>query len=134
MNIGQASAQSGVSQRMIRHYEAIGLIPKAQRRESGYRDYDDRDVHTLRFIRRARDLGFPIEEIGQLLALWGDRSRASGDVKALAEARAEELKRKELEIRAMRRALEDLARHCHGDARPDCPILDDLAGAGPAHG
>jgi Cu(I)-responsive transcriptional regulator len=134
MNIGQASAQSGVSQRMIRHYEAIGLIPKAKRRESGYRDYDDRDVHTLRFIRRARDLGFPIEEIGQLLALWRDRSRASADVKTLANARAEELKRKEEEIRAMRRTLEDLARHCHGDARPDCPILDDLAGAGPAHG
>jgi MerR family copper efflux transcriptional regulator len=134
MNIGQASAQSGVSQRMIRHYEAIGLIPKAKRRESGYRDYDDRDVHTLRFIRRARDLGFPIEEIGQLLALWQDRSRASGDVKALATARAEELKRKEEEIRAMRRTLEDLARHCHGDARPDCPILDDLAGAEPADG
>jgi Cu(I)-responsive transcriptional regulator len=134
MNIGQASAQSGVSQRMIRHYEAIGLIPKAKRRESGYRDYDDRDVHTLRFIRRARDLGFPIEEIGQLLALWQDRSRASADVKALAEARAEELRRKEEEIRAMRRTLEDLARHCHGDARPDCPILDDLAGAGPPHG
>jgi Cu(I)-responsive transcriptional regulator len=134
MNIGQASTQSGVSQRMIRHYEAIGLIPKAKRRESGYRDYDDRDVHTLRFIRRARDLGFPIEEIGQLLALWQDRSRASGDVKALATARAEELKRKEEEIRAMRRTLEDLARHCHGDARPDCPILDDLAGAEPADG
>ena len=109
MNIGQASAQSGVSQRMIRHYEAIGLIPKAQRRESGYRDYDERDVHTLRFVRRARDLGFPIEEIGRLLALWRDRSRASADVKALAEARAEELKRKEDEIRAMRRTLEDLA-------------------------
>ena len=134
MNIGQASAQSGVSQRMIRHYEAIGLIPKAQRRESGYRDYDERDVHTLRFVRRARDLGFPIEEIGRLLALWRDRSRASADVKALAEARAEELKRKEEEIRAMRRTLEDLARHCHGDARPDCPILEDLAGAGPADG
>ena len=134
MNIGQASGQSGVSQRMIRHYEAIGLIPKAKRRESGYRDYDDRDVHTLRFIRRARDLGFPIEEIGQLLALWQDRSRASADVKALASARAEELKRKEQEIRAMRRTLEDLARHCHGDARPDCPILDDLAGAEPADG
>jgi MerR family copper efflux transcriptional regulator len=134
MNIGQASAQSGVSQRMIRHYEAIGLIPKAKRRESGYRDYDERDVHTLRFIRRARDLGFPIEEIGHLLALWQDRSRASADVKALAEARAEELRRKEEEIRAMRRTLEDLARHCHGDARPDCPILDDLAGAEPADG
>ena len=134
MNIGQASGRSGVSQRMIRHYEAIGLIPKAKRRESGYRDYDDRDVHTLRFIRRARDLGFPIEEIGQLLALWQDRSRASADVKALANARAEELKRKEREIRAMRRSLEELARHCHGDARPDCPILDDLASAEPADG
>lgn len=127
MNIGQASKQSGVSQRMIRHYEAIGLIPKAVRRDSGYRDYDDKDVHTLRFIRRARDLGFPIEEIGKLLALWQDRGRASADVKALATARVEELKRKEREIQAMRRALEDLARHCHGDSRPDCPILADLA-------
>ena len=127
MNIGQASKQSGVSQRMIRHYEAIGLIPKAARRDSGYRDYDERDVHTLRFIRRARDLGFPIEEIGQLLALWQDRSRASADVKALASARAEELKRKELEIQAMRRSLEQLARTCHGDDRPECPILEDLA-------
>jgi Cu(I)-responsive transcriptional regulator len=127
MNIGQASKASGVSQRMIRHYEAIGLIPKAARRDSGYRDYDDKDVHTLRFIRRARDLGFPIEEIGQLLALWQDRGRASADVKALATARAEELRRKELEIQAMRRSLEQLARTCHGDGRPDCPILGDLA-------
>ena len=127
MNIGQASKQSGVSQRMIRHYEGTGLIPKAARRDSGYRDYDDKDVHTLRFIRRARDLGFPIEEIGKLLALWQDRSRASADVKALATARAEELKRKELEIKEMRRSLEQLAKHCHGDGRPDCPILEDLA-------
>jgi Cu(I)-responsive transcriptional regulator len=127
MNIGQASSKSGVSQRMIRHYEVIGLIPKAARRDSGYRDYDERDVHTLRFIRRARDLGFPIEEIGQLLALWQDRSRASADVKALAAARAKELKRKELQIQAMRRSLEQLARTCHGDDRPDCPILEDLA-------
>lgn len=112
---------------MIRHYEAIGLIPKAARRDSGYRDYDDRDLHTLRFIRRARDLGFLIEEIGRLLALWQDRSRASADVKALATARAEELRRKEDEVRAMRKTLEDLARHCHGDTRPDCPILNDLA-------
>src|SRR3546814_9668354 len=103
MNIGQASKQSGVSQRMIRHYEAIGLTPKAARRESGYRDYDERDVHTLHFIRRARDLGFPIEEIGQLLALWQDRDRTSADVKALAMARVEELKRKEAEIRAIDR-------------------------------
>ncbi len=127
MNIGQASKQSGVSQRMIRHYEAIGLVPKAARRQSGYRDYDERDVHTMRFIRRARDLGFPIEEIRQLLALWQDRSRASASVKALAMARAEELRRKEAEMRAMRRTLEDLARNCRGDDRPDCPILDDLA-------
>lgn len=126
MNIGQASKASGVSQRMIRHYEGIGLIPKAVRRDSGYRDYDDSDVHTLRFIRRARDLGFPVAEIGKLLALWQDRSRASADVKALATARAEELRRKELEIQAMRRSLEKLARTCHGDGRPNCPILEDL--------
>ncbi len=126
MNIGLASKQSGVSQRMIRHYEGTGLIAKAARRESGYRDYDDKDVHTLRFIRRARDLGFPMDEIGKLLALWQDRGRASADVKALAIARAGELKRKEREIHAMRRSLEDLARNCHGDERPDCPILHDL--------
>jgi Cu(I)-responsive transcriptional regulator len=127
MNIGEASRQTGVSQRMIRHYEAIGLIPKAARRESGYRDYDERDVHMLRFIRRARDLGFPIDEIGKLLALWQDRSRASADVKSLATARVEELKRKERELREMRRSLEDLANHCHGDNRPECPIIEDLA-------
>lgn len=128
MNIGQASGKSGVSQRMIRHYEAIGLIPKAARRDSGYRDYDDKDVHTLRFIRRARDLGFPIAEIGQLLALWQDRDRASADVKALASARADGLRKKEREIQAMRKSLENLARNCHGDGRPECPILEDLAG------
>lgn len=127
MNIGQASKRSGVSQRMIRHYETIGLIPKAARRDSGYRDYDENDVHTLSFIRRSRYLGFPINEISQLLALWHDRSRASADVKALALARANELKRKELEIQAMRRSLEQLAHNCHGDGRPDCPILQDLA-------
>lgn len=127
MNIGQAAKASGVSQRMIRHYEAIGLIPKAARRDSGYRDYDDKNVHTLRFIRRARDLGFSIEEIGRLLSLWQDRSRASADVKALATARAKELQRKEDELRAMRQAIEELARNCNGDDRPDCPILEDLA-------
>jgi len=127
VNIGQAAEASGVSQRMIRHYEAIGVTPKAARRDSGYRDYDDKDVHTLRFIRRARNLGFPIGEIGQLLALWQDRTRASADVKALATARAHELRRKEREIRAMREALDQLARDCQGDDRPDCPILNDLA-------
>ena len=129
MNIGQASKRSGVTQRMIRHYEGIGLIAKAARRDSGYRDYDDRDVHTLRFIGRARDLGFPIEEIRTLLTLWQDRGRSSADVKRLALARATELKRKAQELDSMRRSLERLAADCHGDARPDCPILEDLAGA-----
>ena len=129
MRIGQASKRSGISERMIRHYERIGLVAAAARRDSGYRDYDERDVHTLRFIGRARDLGFGIEEIGQLLALWNDRSRSSADVKALALARAAELKRKAAELDAMRRTLERLAADCHGDARPDCPIIDDLEAA-----
>lgn len=128
MKIGEVSLASGVSQRMVRHYEKIGLIPPAVRRDSGYRDYDQRDVHTLQFIGRARDLGFPIEEIRQLLALWNDRSRASADVKALALARAVELKRKAQELDAMRRSLEHLADRCHGDDRPDCPILGGLEG------
>lgn len=128
MKIGQASVASGVSQRMIRHYEKIGLMPKAVRRDSGYRDYDERDLHTLRFIGRARDAGFPIEEIRQLLALWNDRERSSADVKALALARAAELQRKSKELDSMRRSLELLAERCHGDNRPDCPILVDLEG------
>ena len=128
MNIGQASKASGVSQRMIRHYEGIGLIPKAARRDSGYRDYDDKDVHTLRFIRRARDLGFPIEEIGKLLTLWQDHGRSSADVKELALARAAELDRKARELDAMRETLQHLAANCHGDNRPDCPILRGLEG------
>lgn len=126
MKIGLVSAAAGVSQRMIRHYEKIGLVPAAPRRDSGYRDYDELDVHTLRFIGRARDLGFPLEEIRKLLALWHDRSRSSADVKALALARAAELKRKADQLNAMRRSLERLAAECHGDSRPDCPILHDL--------
>ncbi len=129
MKIGEAAAASGVSERMIRHYEKIGLVPAAPRRDSGYRDYGERDVHTLRFVARARDLGFSLEEIGKLLALWNDRKRASSDVKALALARAAELKRKESELREMRRSLEHLAASCHGDDRPDCPILGGLEGA-----
>lgn len=129
MNIGQASDGSGVSQRMIRHYEKIGLIPHAARRDSGYRDYSPADLHRLRFIANARDLGFPIEEIRVLLDLWNDRSRASAEVKALATARAEELQRKAEALEAMRRTLVDLAERCHGDARPDCPIIETLARA-----
>ena len=130
MKIGEASIASGVSQRMIRHYEKIGLVPAASRRDSGYRDYDERDVHTLRFIGRARDLGFPIEEIRTLLGLWHDRHRSSADVKQLALARAAELKRKAKELDEMRHSLEHLAARCHGDDRPDCPILGGLEGAG----
>ncbi|MCW4463561.1 Cu(I)-responsive transcriptional regulator [Sphingomonas sp. BT-65] len=126
MNIGQASNASGVSQRMIRHYEKIGLIPSPPRRDSGYRDYSEADVHRLRFIANARDLGFPVAEIETLLALWSDRSRSSSEVKDLAEARAAELGRKAKALEAMQATLLDLARRCHGDARPDCPILDEL--------
>jgi len=128
VNIGAASRASGVSARMIRHYEAIGLIPAPPRRESGYRDYADADVHRLRFIANARDLGFPIDDIAELLGLWSDAGRASGEVKRVALARAEALRRKAEALEAMRATLLDLAAHCHGDARPDCPIIDRLAG------
>ena len=127
MNIGEASRLCGVSLRMIRHYEKVGLVPRAARGASGYRDYGDDDVHRLRFVRRARDLGFGLDAIRRLLALWRDRERASAEVKAVALARADELRRKEQEMASMRRTLEALARSCSGDERPDCPILDDLA-------
>ena len=127
MNIGGASDASGVSQRMIRHYEKIGLVPAPPRRGS-YRDYSDADVHRLRFIANARDLGFPIEEIRTLLGLWSDRERSSAEVKALAQARADELGRKAQALEAMRRSLTQLAEACHGDDRPDCPIIERLAG------
>jgi Cu(I)-responsive transcriptional regulator len=131
VNIGGASKASGVSQRMIRHYEKIGLIPAPSRRDSGYRDYAPSDVARLRFIANARDLGFPIEEIGRLLSLWSDRDRASAEVKALALARAEELHRKAEALEAMRASLLDLAKKCHGNDRPDCPIIDRLATPSP---
>ena len=126
MKIGEVSGASGVSQRMIRHYEKIGLIPEALRRDSGYRDYDQRDIHTLRFIGRARDLGFPIDDIRLLLALWTDRNRSSADVKKLALSRVEELRQRLAVLQNMCRTLEHLAESCHGDDRPDCPILDGL--------
>ena len=126
MNIGAASDASGVSQRMIRHYEKIGLVPAPPRRGS-YRDYSDADVHRLRFIANARDLGFPIEEIRMLLGLWSDRARSSAEVKNLAQSRAAELGRKVRALEAMRRSLTELAQSCHGDDRPDCPIIEHLA-------
>ncbi len=111
---------------MIRHYEKIGLIPAPLRRDSGYRDYSEADAHRLRFIATARDLGFPIEEIRSLLGLWSNRKRASSEVKALAETRAAELGRKAATLQAMQDSLLALAAHCHGDERPDCPIIDRL--------
>jgi Cu(I)-responsive transcriptional regulator len=127
MNIGQAAAASAVSAKMIRHYEQLGLLPKAPRTESGYRQYDDASVHTLRFIRRARDLGFSMKEIAALLALWRNRRRASAEVKRIALAHAGDLQRRIDEMQAMQRTLTHLAHCCHGDERPECPILDDLA-------
>lgn len=127
MNIGDATAASGVSQRMIRHYEKIGLVPPPARRDSGYRDYEDADVHRLRFIANARDLGFPIEEIRTLLGLWSNRDRSSAEVRALAKSRAAELGRKASALEEMRRSLIDLAEACNGDDRPECPIIGYLA-------
>jgi len=134
MNIGAAAKASGVSAKMIRHYEDSGLIPKTQRTDSGYRVYGGPDVHVLRFIRRSRDLGFSLAEIKVLLGLWINRRRASADVKKLAQKHVQELDAKIVEMQAMRKTLVDLARTCHGDSRPDCPILDDLAAGegGPA--
>jgi MerR family copper efflux transcriptional regulator len=127
-NIGQAAEASGVSAKMIRHYEENGFIPKAGRTVAGYRIYRDADVHLLKFIRRARDLGFSLQEIKGLLALWTNRRRASGDVKKMVEKHVKELDAKIDELQAMRRTLVNLAHHCHGDDRPECPILDDLSG------
>ena len=133
MNIGTASERSGVPAKTIRYYESIGLIRTADRRDNNYRDYSDNDVQTLRFISRARRLGFSVKEVGALLTLWHDKRRASQDVKALALRHVEEIDRKVAELQAMRRTLVGLADQCHGDARPDCPILDDLAGGAAGH-
>ena len=126
-NIGQAADASGVSAKMIRHYESIGLIPAADRTFSNYRIYTQRDVHTLQFIRRARTLGFSMKEIQELLGLWQNSRRSSAQVKKLAQKHIDELQQKIVEMVAMKRTLETLAAHCHGDERPDCPILEDLA-------
>jgi len=121
-NIGEAAKASGVSPKMIRHYEDEGLVPKAGRTVAGYRIYRDQDIHLLRFIRRARDLGFPLKEIKALVGLWN-----------VALAHVAGLDARIAEMQAMRRELSRLAEHCHGDGRPDCPILEDLSGGG-GHG
>lgn len=126
MNIGEAASASGVSAKMIRYYESTGLIPAAGRTDAGYRVYSGTEVQMLRFIRRARDLGFPVEKIASLLALWRDRSRHSSDVKRLAQDQIDVLERKIAEMQAMRHSLQHLADACCGDDRPDCPILIDL--------
>ena len=130
VNIGAAAAASGVTAKMIRHYEAIGLLRPAERRSNAYRDYGDRDIHELRFIRRARRLGFSIAEIGELLALWRDRGRPSRDVKRIAETHIGDLESRVTEMQAMANTLRELVAACHGDDRPDCPILNGLAMGG----
>ena len=127
VNIGQAAKLSGVSAKMIRHYEEVGLIPAASRTESGYRQYNETDVHSLNFIRHARDLGFSIAQIGELVGLWQNRRRSSSRVEALALAHVAELERKLASLQAMKDTLQHLATSCHGDDRPECPILDRLA-------
>ncbi len=128
MNIGQAAVASGVSAKMIRYYESIGLVPKAGRTEAGYRLYGEAEVHTLRFIRRARDLGLPIERIRLLVGLWQDKHRSSADVKRIATEHVTDLRAKIAELTGMCETLEHLAAACHGDHRPECPILRDLEG------
>ncbi|MBS0449056.1 MAG: Cu(I)-responsive transcriptional regulator [Proteobacteria bacterium] len=131
MNIGEASKETGVSAKMIRHYERVGLFPEPPRTEGGYRQYGSNEVHTLRFIRQARDLGFSITQIGELVNLWKDRRRPSRQVKALAQAHIKELEQKAAELLAMKATLEHLVHCCHGDDRPECPILESLSGTDP---
>ncbi|MBP6903532.1 MAG: Cu(I)-responsive transcriptional regulator [Burkholderiaceae bacterium] len=131
MNIGQAAGATGVSAKMIRHYEGLGLLPPASRTDAGYRQYGERDVNMLRFIRHSRDLGFSLEQIRELLGLWQDRGRSSRQVKALAETHIAELDAKLAELQAMRATLAHLVHCCHGDDLPDCPIIDTLEAARP---
>ncbi len=126
-NIGQAASRAGVSAKMVRHYEAIGLLPKIGRTDSGYRQYTDVDVHTLRFIKRSRDLGFSMVEIAELLKLWQNRRRASADVKRMALRHVDDLEERIAAMVSMKNVLQTLAEGCQGDSRPECPILDRLA-------
>lgn len=131
-NIGTAARQAQVSARMVRHYEALGLLPAVTRTQAGYRQYTERDVHTLRFIKRARGLGFGMDEIAELLALWHDQQRPSASVKRIAQAHVDDLAKRIAELSEMQRTLKHLVHCCHGDQRPDCPILDELGQAGGA--
>ena len=128
MNIGQAAKHSNVNAKTIRYYESIGLIPDASRTGNGYRTYSDKDVETLRFIHHSRNLGFSVKDVGTLLDLWRNQKRASADVKALALSHIKEVDRKIEELRKVRDTLTHLTHRCHGDDRPDCPILKGLAG------
>lgn len=127
MNIGEAAKASGVNAKLIRHYESIGIIPKASRSEAGYRMYSANDVHILSFVKRARKLGFSMKEIKKLVSLWRNRSRASAEVKALTQGHIKALEEKIRELEAMRNTLQHLSKNCHGDSRPECPILENLA-------
>ena len=129
VNIGQAAARSGVSAKMLRHYESLGLLGRVTRTDNGYRQYTEADVHSLRFIKRSRDMGFSMAEIAELVNLWHDRRRASASVKTIAQKHLDDLSARIEAMQAMQRTLQNLLHHCHGDERPDCPILDDLAGS-----
>ena len=132
MSIGDAATLSGVSAKMIRHYESLGLLASVARQMNGYRQYNERDIHTLRFIKRARDLGFSMVEIAELVSLWLNRRRTSASVKRIAQIHADELAKRIEAMQAMQKTLANLIHCCHGDHRPDCPILEDLAGNGPS--
>ena len=130
VNIGEAARLSGVSAKMVRHYEGLGLLPKVGRTDAGYRQYTEAEVHTLRFIKRSRDLGFSMAEIGELVGLWQNRRRASASVRRIAERHADELAARIAAMEEMQKTLRHLIHCCHGDARPECPILEDLARSG----
>jgi len=127
VNIGEAARLSGVSAKMVRHYESLGLLPAVSRTDSGYRQYSEPEVHTLRFIKRARELGFSMEEIGELVGLWQNRRRTSASVRRIAQKHAQDLEQRIVALQAMQRTLRHLIHCCQGDERPDCPILDELA-------
>jgi MerR family transcriptional regulator, copper efflux regulator len=127
VNIGTAARLSGVSPKMVRHYESLGLLPQVGRTDAGYRQYSEAEVHTLRFIKRSRELGFSMDDIAELVSLWHNRRRASGNVKRIAQRHSDELGERIAAMQAMQRTLQHLINCCAGDARPDCPILDDLA-------